>query len=43
MKGNQLFVLSLAACLLAGCVSQSKYKELEAKALTVKTALAKLA
>src|SRR5881628_162632 len=32
MKGNQLFVLSLAACLLAGCVSQSKYKELEAKA-----------
>src|SRR5256884_7376788 len=32
MKGNQLFVLSLAACLLAGCVSQSKYKELETKA-----------
>ena len=31
MKGNQLFVLSLAACLLAGCVSQSKYKELETK------------
>src|SRR5207253_5728101 len=32
MKGNQLFVLLLAACLLAGCVSQSKYKELETKA-----------
>jgi len=32
MKGNHLFVLSLAACLLAGCVSQSKYKALEAKA-----------
>src|SRR2546422_10406806 len=32
MKGNHLFVLSLTACLLAGCVSQSKYKALEAKA-----------
>src|SRR5438034_10793835 len=32
MKGNQLFVLSLAACLLGGFVSQSKYKELETKA-----------
>jgi chemotaxis protein MotB len=32
MKGNHLFVLSLAACLLAGCVSQSKYKALEGKA-----------
>jgi chemotaxis protein MotB len=32
MRGSHLFVLSLAACLLAGCVSQSKYKALEGKA-----------
>src|SRR5436309_3757529 len=37
MKGNQLFVLSLAACLLAGCVSQSKYKELETKAAALRS------
>src|SRR5216117_641846 len=42
MKGNHLFVLSLAACLLAGCVSQSKYKELETKAAALRSQTADL-
>jgi chemotaxis protein MotB len=41
MRRSHLFVLSLAVGLLAGCVSQSKYRDLETKASEERTALEK--
>lgn len=41
MQRSDLFVLSLAVGLLAGCVSQSKYQALEARASSERTALGK--